>query len=110
LIARAARVVFATGVLHRLPPFNICISNVPGPDVPVYLGGARLLAQYPVSVITAGQGLNITLVGYLGRLHFGLVACRELVADIDALASYLAEELELLSKAAAERLGGNQPQ
>ncbi len=104
LTARAARVVFATGVLHRLPPFNLCISNVPGPNVPVYLCGAKLLAHYPVSVITDGQGLNITLVGYLGRLHFGLVACRELVPDIERLADYLVEELELLQKAAGKRL------
>ncbi|MEO6471156.1 MAG: wax ester/triacylglycerol synthase family O-acyltransferase, partial [Aeromicrobium sp.] len=62
LTARAARVVFATGVLHRLPAFNVTISNVPGPNIPVFLGGARLLAQYPVSVVTDGQGLNITLV------------------------------------------------
>jgi len=103
LTARAARVVFATGVLHRLPPFNLCISNVPGPNVPVYLCGAKLLAHYPVSVITDGQGLNITLVGYLGRLHFGLVSCRELVPDIDVLADYLVDELELLLKAASQR-------
>jgi len=100
LTARAARVVFATGLLHRLPPFNVCISNVPGPNVPVYLCGARLLAHYPVSVITNGQGLNITLVGYLGQLHFGLIACRELVPDIETLADYLVDELELLVKAA----------
>ena len=106
LIARAARVVFATGVLHRLPPFNVCISNVPGPNVPVYLCGAKLLAQYPVSVLTDGQGLNITLVGYLGQLHFGLVACRELVPDIDALAGYLVDELELLLKAADQLTAG----
>jgi diacylglycerol O-acyltransferase len=106
LTARAARVVFATGLLHRLPPFNLCVSNVPGPNVPVYLCGARLLAHYPVSVITDGQGLNITLVGYLGRLHFGLVSCRELVPDIDTLAGYLVEELELLLKAADLRAAG----
>jgi diacylglycerol O-acyltransferase / wax synthase len=105
LVARAARVVFATGVLHRLPPFNLCISNVPGPNIPVYLAGARLIAQYPVSVVTDGQGLNITLVGYLGKLHFGLVACRELVPDIDALAGYLVDELDLLLKAAAVKTG-----
>jgi diacylglycerol O-acyltransferase / wax synthase len=104
LTARAARVVFATGLLHRLPPFNLCISNVPGPNVPVYLGGARLLAHYPVSVITDGQGLNITLVGYLGQLHFGLLACRELVPDIETLAGYLVDELELLLKAADARV------
>jgi diacylglycerol O-acyltransferase len=103
LTARAARVVFATGLLHRLPPFNLCISNVPGPNVPVYLCGARLLAHYPVSVITDGQGLNITLVGYLGQLHFGLVSCRELVPDIDDLAGYLVDELELLLEAASQR-------
>jgi diacylglycerol O-acyltransferase / wax synthase len=101
LTARAARVVFATGLLNRLPPFNLCISNVPGPNVPVYLGGAKLLAHYPVSVITDGQGLNISLVGYLGQLHFGLLACRELVPDIETLASYVVDELELLSKAAS---------
>jgi diacylglycerol O-acyltransferase / wax synthase len=106
LTARAARVVFATGVLHRLPPFNLCISNVPGPNVPVYLCGARLLAHYPVSVITDGQGLNITLVGYLGQLHFGLVACRELIPDIEELASYLVDELELLLKAADQLPAG----
>jgi diacylglycerol O-acyltransferase / wax synthase len=103
LTARAARVVFATGLLHRLPPFNICISNVPGPNVPVYLCGARLLAHYPLSVVTDGQGLNITVVGYLGKLHFGLVGCRELVPDIDILAGYLADELGLLLEAAGKR-------
>jgi WS/DGAT/MGAT family acyltransferase len=103
LTARAARVVFATGLLHRLPPFNITISNVPGPNVPVYLAGARLIAHYPVSVVTDGQGLNITLVGYLGQLHFGLVSCRELVPDIDVLAGYLVDELGSLAKAAGKR-------
>jgi diacylglycerol O-acyltransferase len=103
LTARAARVVFATGLLHRLPPFNLTISNVPGPNVPVYLCGAKLLAHYPVSVITDGQGLNITLVGYLGQLHFGLVSCRELVPDIEALADFLADELDVLLAAAGQR-------
>lgn len=103
LTARAARVVFATGLLHRLPPFNVTISNVPGPNVPVYMCGARLVAHYPMSVVTDGQGLNITLVGYLGQLHFGLVSCRELVPDIDKLVGYLPEELALLAEAAEKR-------
>jgi hypothetical protein len=99
-------VVFATGLLHRLPPFNVTISNVPGPNVPVYLCGAKLIAHYPVSVVTDGQGLNITLVGYLGQLHFGLVSCRELVPDINALAGYLVDELASLVKAAEQRTPG----
>jgi diacylglycerol O-acyltransferase / wax synthase len=103
LTARAARVVFATGLLHRLPPFNVTISNVPGPNVPVYLCGASVIAHYPVSVVTDGQGLNITLVGYRGQLHFGLVACRELIPDIDVLAGYLVDELDLLAVAAEKR-------
>jgi hypothetical protein len=103
LTARAARVVFATGLLSRLPPFNVTISNVPGPNVPAYLCGAKLIAHYPVSVVTDGQGLNITLVGYLGQLHFGLVSSRELVPDIDKLAGYLPEELALLAEAAEKR-------
>src|SRR5258708_3684863 len=103
LTARGARAVFAAGRLHRLPPFNSTISNVPGPNVPGYMCGARLVAHYPVSVVTDGQGLNITLVGYLGQLHFGLVSSRELVPDIDELAGYLAEELALLAEAAEKR-------
>ncbi len=108
LTARAARVVFATGLLHRLPPFNLTISNVPGPNVPVYLAGARLIAHYPVSVVTDGQGLNVTVIGYLGQLHFGLVSCRELVPDIDTLAGYLPEELALLVEAADKRTANGQ--
>jgi diacylglycerol O-acyltransferase len=103
LTARAARVVFATGLLHRVPPFNLTISNVPGPNVPAYLCGAKLIAHYPMSVVTDGQGLNITLVGYLGKLHFGLVVCRELIPDIDVLAGYLVDELALLVEAAEKR-------
>jgi len=106
LTARAARVVFATGVLHRVPAFNVTISNVPGPNVPAYLCGARMIAHYPVSVVTDGQGLNITLVGYLGQLHFGLVACRELVPDIDVLAGYLVDELAVLAEAAEKHVAG----
>jgi diacylglycerol O-acyltransferase len=101
LAARAARVAFATGLLHRLPPFNLVISNVPGPDVQAYLAGAKLLAYYPVSV-TDGQGLNMTVHGYRGGLHFGLIACRELVPDVDELTGYLVEELSLLLKGAAD--------
>jgi hypothetical protein len=56
-----------------------------------------------VSVVTDGQGLNITLVGYLGQLHFGLVSSRELVPDIDVLAGYLPEELALLAGTAEKR-------
>ena len=85
------------GLPHRISPFNLVISNVPGPNKQVYLKGAKMTAYYPVSVVTDGQGLNITVQGYLGRLHFGLIACRELVPDVDKLTGYLVDELDLLS-------------
>ena len=47
-------VMFASKILHRLPAFNTVISNVPGPNVPIYLAGAKLLAHHPVSVVTDG--------------------------------------------------------
>ncbi len=64
LMARAARVAFETGLIYRLYPSNLVISNVPGPDVQAYMGGAKLEAIYPVSVILDGQGLNITVQSY----------------------------------------------
>ncbi|MEO6019551.1 MAG: wax ester/triacylglycerol synthase family O-acyltransferase [Knoellia sp.] len=100
LMARAARVAFASKVLHRLPAFNVVISNIPGPNVPVYLAGAKLLAHYPVSVVTDGVAFNITLIGYLDQLHFGLIAAREVMPDIDDVMADIDRELALLVRAA----------
>lgn len=93
LTARVAKVYFASRLFNRVPPFNVIISNVPGPPVPVYAAGAKLLAHYPVSVITDGLALNITLVGYNGQLHFGLIADREMVPALDSINDYLEDEL-----------------
>jgi diacylglycerol O-acyltransferase len=81
-------------LFERVSPYNLIISNVPGPQVPLYLGGAKLVAYYPVSAITDGQGLNITVMSYCGTMYFGLVACRELMPDLDVLAGYLRVELD----------------
>ena len=54
-------------------PFNLVISNVPGPRQPLYLAGAQLCHQFPVSIVTDGQGLNITVASYLDRLDFGFI-------------------------------------
>jgi diacylglycerol O-acyltransferase len=89
-------------LFERVSPYNVIISNVPGPNVPLYLAGAKLLAYYPVSAITDGQGLNITVMSYCGTMFFGLVACRELMPDLDNLADYLRTELdEMLGAVAA---------
>jgi diacylglycerol O-acyltransferase len=75
---------------------NLVISNVPGPNVPLYYAGAELRAYYPLSAIADGQGLNITVMSCCGQLHFGLLADRELVPDVDRLTHHLADELDLL--------------
>lgn len=99
IAARAARVVFRNGRVGRVTPFNLVISNVPGPHFPLYLAGARLLGHYPVSAITDGIGLNVTLHSYLGRLCFGLVADRDLVPDLWDVFGWIADEVEALKKA-----------
>jgi len=96
--ARAAQLAARLRIVERVNPFNLIISNVPGPNVKLYLAGTPLLATYPVSAITDGQALNITLLGYLGQLHFGLLACREVVPDVDVLVGYLVDELDTLVK------------
>lgn len=88
-------------LLERVSPFNLIISNVPGPRVPLYLAGARLMAYYPVSALVDGQGLNITVMSYRDTLFFGLIACRDLVPDLDVMAGYLRAELDALTSAAA---------
>jgi hypothetical protein len=81
------------------PPFNLVISNVPGPQVPLYSAGARLEHFYPVSTLVDGQGLNMTVQSYLGNLDFGFLACRELVPDVWDMTRYLEDAMaELLDR------------
>jgi WS/DGAT/MGAT family acyltransferase len=96
LAGQAARLAARVRLVERVNAFNLIISNVPGPAVPLYYAGARLTAYYPLSAIVDGQGLNITVMSLEGQLHFGLIADRELVPDLDAMASYLADELTVL--------------
>ena len=101
LMAQAARVVGTLRIADFVnPPANLVVSNVPGPDFPLYCAGSRVVAMYPVSAIGDGMGLNITVVSYLGVLHFGLVACPELVPDVPKLVGYLADALDDLKPAA----------
>jgi diacylglycerol O-acyltransferase / wax synthase len=79
------------------PPFNLFVSNVPGPQLPLYIAGARVRGIHPVSAVTdLTGGLNITLFSYDGALDFGLIACREMVPDVWHLVDYLTEALEEL--------------
>ncbi len=97
VFARAARATFALSTSGRgRPRWNLVISNVPGPQIPLYCAGAQLVANYPISVITDGMGLNITVMSYCGHLDFGIVADRDQMPDVWNLIGWLGEALEEL--------------
>jgi WS/DGAT/MGAT family acyltransferase len=98
VFARASQITFSLAAT-RAPVWNLVISNVPGPQVPLYCAGARLEANYPVSVITDGMGLNITVMSYCGHLDFGIVADREQMRDVWKLIGWLQESLGELRSA-----------
>ena len=100
VFSRAARLTFSLASSSRgRPAWNLVISNVPGPQVPLYMAGARLEANYPISVITDGMGLNITVMSYCGSLDFGIVADREQMPDVWSLLDSLGEALDELRPA-----------
>lgn len=83
------------------PMFNVTVSNVPGPDKPLYWRGARLEAIYPISLISHGLALNITCESYADSLNFAFVGCRDALPHLQKLAPYSAEALEALERAFA---------
>jgi len=92
--------LWASGrVAERLPPLaNVAISNVPGPPIPLYLAGAKLRHYYPVSIVTHGLALNITVQSYAGSLEFGITACGDIVRKPEALAAALSRSLHQLNE------------
>lgn len=98
-----APLLFASLGLHRLtpPPYNLVISNVPGPKEPLYWNGARLQGIYPLSIPTHGQALNITVTSYDGQLQFGLTGCRRTVPHLQRLLVGLDESLGALEQSSA---------
>ncbi|MEV0612907.1 wax ester/triacylglycerol synthase family O-acyltransferase [Nonomuraea sp. NPDC050404] len=92
----------ATPLIFRLaglacPPINLIVSNVPGPQFPLYLCGGRVLSYYPLSVLTdMSGGLNITCFSYDGMLDFGIVACPDRMDDVWGLLEHLRTALDEL--------------
>jgi WS/DGAT/MGAT family acyltransferase len=89
LHALGARV--ANGISRRL--FNVVITNVPGPQFPLYAGGAQMLEMFPVVPLAKGQGLCIGLTSYNGGVFYGLNADRDVMPDVDVVGSLLEESL-----------------
>lgn len=79
--------------------YNLAITNVPGPQQPLFVSGARLLATYPVMPLVKNQALSIGLTSYDGGVFIGLNADRDAIADLDDLATSLSESLRELQAA-----------
>ena len=94
--APATLLSLAARLASRARPFNMTVTNVPGPQFPLYGMGAELVANYPVSTITDGSGLNITVQSDNGNLDFGIIVDRDLVPDVWDLAEMLHESMDEL--------------
>jgi WS/DGAT/MGAT family acyltransferase len=90
-------------LLSRLHPYNLIVTNVPGPQVPLYLLGARLLGGFPQVPLFENQGLGIALFSYCGSLGFGFNADRDVLHDVDVLAAAVGRGFHDLARAAAVR-------
>jgi diacylglycerol O-acyltransferase len=78
----AARVYSAWGLADRMPPVNnLIISNVPGPPVPLYIAGARVVGVCPFGPVLEASGVNLTVLSNMGNMDFGVIACGDLVPD-----------------------------
>lgn len=101
LLAPSMLQMLPTTAGHVRPTFNVVISNVPGPDHPLYFRGARLEAAYPMSIPVHGQALNITCNSYAGTMCFGFTGCRDTLPHLQRLAVYCGEAIGELEGAAA---------
>src|SRR6201990_713040 len=92
----AMRVYAASRLSGARPVHNLVISNVPGPQEPLYYLGCEVKAMYPLGPIFHGSGLNITVMSLNGKLDAGLIACPELGPDLGELADDFAVGMEEL--------------
>jgi hypothetical protein len=87
-------------VSARGRPYNVVVTNVPGPQIPLYLLGAEVEACYPVVNLQPSQGLGVALFSYAGGLFWGFVADPEIVPDLDAVPALVAASFAELAEAA----------
>lgn len=102
LFGLAMRLYSQMELADRHPPaINFLVSNVPGPPIPLYFAGGRLVGLYPMGPIVDGMGLNVTVLSYENEIGFGFVACREMIPDLWDLAEGVPAALEELCDAMA---------
>jgi diacylglycerol O-acyltransferase len=101
LFANAARLYSRMQLADRHRPIaNLVISNVPGPDFPLYLGGAELECGFPLGPVMEGMGVNITIMSYRGIMYWGIISCPENMPKVWDLAADIPLALDELLKAA----------
>jgi hypothetical protein len=104
LVNLAFRTMFSAELDRLLPAAaNVLVSNMPGPPVPLYSGGARVRAIYPIGPLMMGMGLNITVMSYIDSVDFGLQADPMLIPDLWPIADRITEALGELTKATTSR-------
>ena len=90
LMERLGTLYAKARVADRLPAIaNVTISNVPGPTVPLYMAGAKMLTNYPTSIVVHGVALNITVQTYNESLEFGIIACGQAMPEVAELARHV---------------------
>jgi diacylglycerol O-acyltransferase len=94
----------AARLMARQRFFNLVVTNVPGPQFPLYLLGRRMLDPFPMVPLAKNQGLGVALLSYDGRINFGLVGDFDLLWDLDELALDVEESLAELAAAAGVEL------
>jgi diacylglycerol O-acyltransferase / wax synthase len=80
--------------------FNLVVTNVPGPQIPLYLLGRKMIRFYPVVPLAHNQALGIAIMSYDGRLAFGLLGDYDAMGDLEALADDLRTAIDELSDVA----------
>ncbi len=110
LHTRASRVMVGlAGSRLARPLFNVIISNVPGPPMDIYSGGARLEALYPLSIIADGSGLNVTVMSYRDSIDIGITADREQTPDVQTIVDGMRDELAILLALCGPLEGNSRP-
>ncbi|HET6966500.1 MAG TPA: wax ester/triacylglycerol synthase family O-acyltransferase [Acidimicrobiales bacterium] len=88
ILGSAIRTIYRTSLMTRIPlRVNTVVSNVPGPNIPLYMCGGKVVAIFPSSVILEGMGLNVTVISYLDRVDFGVHVDPDLIPDVWVLAN-----------------------
>ena len=106
LLGAAVRVFTGSGLEGRIPPiFSLVVSSVPGPTTDLYLAGARVSAVYPMGPLLYASGLNVTALSIGDGIHFGLLACPDIVADPWLVADGISRALGELVDAVQARPG-----